>query len=559
MKSRLLKIVPLFLIALLVAGGVLAGLPGEAEAAKKVTYRVRLMDPGTPWDRLEPRVNMQNNESPQATIVLINNESQPPALASNEGTTFDLVVDTKLKTKKVKIAGQKVEATYYKVQIPAKSYRVPVVEYWSPMGELRATMKMKGNAKGMLYVTGGDVDLYTVVKKKGKTKIGDGTVDPAGSLLIQMQTEIKISVIETGKAFMKTKSKSYMTTGKASLVVQGSKTKLDGMRLPESDPSGLLGTPMAGVPLDLEAGTGTLVTCAATMKGKSALGRTDSITAQVWTMELTGPPMVLAGAPGVPGKAEGVRGGTYQVLVMNPGTPWDRMNPKVNNESPTITLNSNNLAPVEGQIDAGERMTFALVVDGKLKKTKVKIAGQKVEATYQKVKIPKKSYIVPVARYESPMGTVVVTQTLKSDAKGKLYITNGDVDVSQVIKKKAKTKIGDGTADPAGSLLIKLKTELKIVIEETGEKFMGMKTESYLTTGMVRIVVQGSDSPLEGLALPKDDRSGLLTTPLVGVPLDLEAGTGTLVGISGFMNMKSALGRSDSITLQVRVLDIQPR
>jgi len=293
MKARLLKILPLFLIAALVAGGVLAGLPGKAEAAKKITYKVMVMDPRTPWDRLKPTENKQNNESPQSTITLINNQDQPPAIEANEGTTFDLVVDTKLKTKKVKIAGQKVEATYYKVKIPGKSYNVPVVEYWSPMGELRATMKMKGNAKGMLYVTGGDVDLYTVVKKKGKTKIGDGKADPEGSLIIQMKSQITITVIATGKKFMKTKSKSYMTTGTASLVVTKSKTALDGLRLPDDDRSGLLtgalrgpAGGLQGQPLDLDAGTGTLVTCAATMKGKTALGRTDSITSQVWVMEI---------------------------------------------------------------------------------------------------------------------------------------------------------------------------------------------------------------------------------------------------------------------------------
>jgi hypothetical protein len=144
---------------------------------------------------------------------------------------------------------------------------------------------MKSNAKGMLYVENGDVDLYTVVKKKGKTQIGDGKADPEGSLILQMKSEVTIFVIDTGKKFMKTKSKSYMTTGQASLVVSGSKTALDGKRLPE-DASSVVPRPLAGVPLNLHAGTGTLVGASAVMKGKSALGRTDSITAQVWVLNI---------------------------------------------------------------------------------------------------------------------------------------------------------------------------------------------------------------------------------------------------------------------------------
>jgi hypothetical protein len=93
MKAQSLRILPLFLIALLVASGLLAALPGQAHAAK-VTYRVTVMDPRTPFDRMEPGAN---NESPVSTTVIINNEAQPPAISSNDGTTFNLVVDTKLK------------------------------------------------------------------------------------------------------------------------------------------------------------------------------------------------------------------------------------------------------------------------------------------------------------------------------------------------------------------------------------------------------------------------------------------------------------------------------
>jgi hypothetical protein len=295
MKARLLKILPLFLVALLVASGVFAGLPGKVEAAK-VTYKVGVMNPGTPWDRMNPAVN---NESPVSTIVLVNSNKQPTAIGSNEGTTYDLVVDTKLKKKKVKIGGQKVVAQYYKVKIPKKSYRVPDSEYWTPMGLTRTTTELKSNAKGMLYVENGDVDVMSVLKKKAKTKIGDGKVDPyaredfQGAMIIQMKTQTTMIAVDTGKKFMKLKMKNYTTTGTSSIVVSGSKTALDGMALPASDTSGLLtgalrgpAGSLQGQPIDLDAGTGTLVSTSGTMKGKSALGRVDRITASVSVLSI---------------------------------------------------------------------------------------------------------------------------------------------------------------------------------------------------------------------------------------------------------------------------------
>jgi hypothetical protein len=290
MKAQPLKILPLFLIALLVASGLLAVLPGQAHAAK-ITYRVTVMNPNTPFDRMKPGLN---NESPVSTTVIINNESQPPAISTNEGLTFDLEVNTKLKKKKVKIGGQKVVAQYYKVKIPKKSYRMPVSEYWSPMGQLRTEQVMKGDGKGMLYVENGDVDVFTLVKGKPKSKIGDGKADPEGSLIVKMKSQVTIYVIDTGKKFMKTKTQSYMTTGEASLVVQGSKTPLDGLSLPADDKSGLLtasslrgpGGGLKGEPLDLDAGTGTLVSTSAVIKGKSAMGRVDNITSSVYVLSI---------------------------------------------------------------------------------------------------------------------------------------------------------------------------------------------------------------------------------------------------------------------------------
>jgi hypothetical protein len=153
----------------------------------------------------------------------------------------------------------------------------------------------------MLYVENGDVDVYTLVKKKPKSKIGDGKVDPSaredfqGAMIIQLKSEMSLVVADTGKKFMKLKTKSYMTTGTASLVVSGSKTALDGLRMPDDDISGLLtgalrgpAGSLQGQPIDLDAGTGTLVGTQGFIKGKTALGRSDSITVQVWVLNIKG-------------------------------------------------------------------------------------------------------------------------------------------------------------------------------------------------------------------------------------------------------------------------------
>jgi hypothetical protein len=163
------------------------------------------------------------------------------------------------------------------------------------MGQLRTVSEYKSDGKGMLYVENGDVDVFTAVKgKKAKSKIGDGKADPEGSLIVKTKSQVSIIVIDTGKKFMKTKTSSYMTTGEAHLVVSKSKTPLDGKRLPQDDVSGLLtgsligpGGGLKGQPIDLDAGTGTLVSTSAVIKGKSALGRVDNITSSVYVLSIT--------------------------------------------------------------------------------------------------------------------------------------------------------------------------------------------------------------------------------------------------------------------------------
>lgn len=93
--------------------------------------------------------------------------------------------------------------------------------------------------------------------------------------------------------------------------------------------------------------------------------------------------------------------------------------------------------------------SFKMVVTEKLTTEKVKSTGGK--ASYYPVTILAKSFSGKPSEQLMPGGTTSVTSTkLKSDAKGKLYLSDGDVDVSTVVgEKKVTTKIGDGKADPA--------------------------------------------------------------------------------------------------------------
>ena len=146
---------------------------------------------------------------------------------------------------------------------------------------------------------------------------------------------------------------------------------------------------------------------------------------------------------------------------------------------------------------------------------------------------------------------------IAKDAKGKLYISGGDVDVTSVLGKKLTQKIGDGTVDPAGSMIIQIKSVSNLNDKATGKFLMSAPSDSYYTTGKSYCVVKGSKSRLEGKAMPNDDTSKALTTPLVGQPLDLVAGTGTLVVTTGFMNAKNKmLGMIDNLTGQVWVMTI---
>ncbi len=265
MKTRIYRIAfMLLMVAVLVAGGVY---PTTSQAAAKgTTYNVTL-----------------ENGSMTASLVSIQGGTPAMNTAKAVGTTFQLVVGTKLLTDK------KTGATYYEVVIPKKSYRGVTQEFPMPGGGIAVKGDaMKGDAKGKLYADGkGDVDVTNVLGKKMVSKIGDGTPDPAGSMIIQISTQIYLKEKASGKSMMNLVTTSWYTTGKTTIVGQGSKTKLDGKTLPDGDTSNTLPKPLIGKPIDLKAGTGTLVVCSGYTKLKSKLtGITDALTGQNWILNI---------------------------------------------------------------------------------------------------------------------------------------------------------------------------------------------------------------------------------------------------------------------------------
>jgi len=218
-------------------------------------------------------------------------------------------------------------------------------------------------------------------------------------------------------------------------------------------------------------------------------------------------------------------------------------NVTVTGDSPLAALISVSDGTPFSQEGTGEGITFQMTVDNKLKTEKVK-SIKKGTADYYKVDIKK---IKIPDTYFTLDGNKFKVTTKASNAKGKLYVSGGDVDVSQLMgKSKPKETIGDGTADAEGSLIIpKLKLTVTVygpdVGKKKGKKMMSIKTVSTLTTGQSQIVVdemKKSKSGLAGLALPGDGPEGVLPNPLQGSPLDLEAGAVTLVSTTSVMNVK---------------------
>jgi hypothetical protein len=221
-------------------------------------------------------------------MVSINGGVGVPEPADNGGTTFQMVVEAKAKTEKLKTG----PASYYPVTIIAKSFKAPSAEF--PMigggGMAKEVKVMQKDAKGKLYISGGDVDVTSVQgAKKVTSQIGDGTVDPAGSMILGPITLVSILTLEsTGKVFMSTGTTYMMTTGKSYLILKGTKSRMEGKAMPNDDTSKNLPNPLVGKPLDLNAGTGALVGTATVMNSNNkTIGLMDYLNGQLWVMKIS--------------------------------------------------------------------------------------------------------------------------------------------------------------------------------------------------------------------------------------------------------------------------------
>jgi len=289
----------LLLIAVVVCGGVLDAFPEKSRAAAvKVKYNVEILDVATPYDMTNPTVN---NESPTVFSTSINNgEPLETRVTANEGITFQMQVDTKAKTETLKVGKTRIKATYYPVTILRNSFKAPDVWYQVSSGEdvhnEKITTTMIKDAKGKLYISGGDVDVSQVMGEKTlKTQIGDGTVDPAGSLTIPIALNNIIRIYSYREQptlvlihmLPKKPTTTTWTTGQNRILVKGSKSGLEGKAFPDDDSTGLLPNPLVGVPLDLAAGTGTLVSTDVSYKVPNALGMVDFLRGGIWVMKIT--------------------------------------------------------------------------------------------------------------------------------------------------------------------------------------------------------------------------------------------------------------------------------
>jgi len=289
----------LFLVAVLVVAGVLASHPGKSQAAAKGTlYNVEILDTATPFDVSKPTVN---NESPFVTRQVLPgkglaSEILDPIVIPQEGITFQMLVGTKVLTETLKVGTTKTKVSYYPVTILYKTYKDPGGHYAIAYGEetLDGMIKTKllKDAIGKLYFNGGgDVDVKNVQAEKKQTQIiGDGTTDPAGSLIIPIMLFYRqYDVVDKGVTIAKeAKWTSTLTTGQNSTLIKGSKSAFEGKVLPDDDTSGMLPKPLVGQPIDLKAGTGTLVATECSMNlGVMMLGKTDYPRSFIWKMKIT--------------------------------------------------------------------------------------------------------------------------------------------------------------------------------------------------------------------------------------------------------------------------------
>jgi len=252
----------ILLAVILATAGLLAATVG-AGAAGGTTYNVTI------------------TKGPAVTLVSIAGGNGIPILQDRSGTTFKMVVDSKAKTDKT--------GTYYPVTVLAKGWVGSKSHTALGSQHFTTQVSLKANVVGKLYTSGGDVDVSSVFNgKKTASKIGDGKVDPAGSLIIPNMTFNDVTTIdETGKTSNLQVEVMTMTTGTATLTIKGSKSKLEGKELPKDDGGKHVPTPMVGAPIDLNAGTGALVGTFAVFGGKASVGVIDVMFAGSWTLQIS--------------------------------------------------------------------------------------------------------------------------------------------------------------------------------------------------------------------------------------------------------------------------------
>jgi hypothetical protein len=184
-------------------------------------------------------------------------------------------------------------------------------------------------------------------------------------------------------------------------------------------------------------------------------------------------------------------------------------------------------------------------------------ANKDKSGTYYPVTIIAKSYKAPTQEFPSGAGMAERTTYVPKDAAGKLYTRGGAVNVTSVMGKKGAVTTIDGAVGPAGSMIIQITLVNNITLESTGQVVISLPITSYFTTGQSHCLVKGTKSGLEGKAMPDDDTTKTLPTPLVGQPVNLDKGTGTLVSTNGTLGIKNKVaGTNDLIEGQIWVMNI---
>jgi len=196
--------------------------------------------------------------------------------------TFQLVIAAKLSKDK--------SGTYYPVTLVAKSFKSGVDKF--PMvgggGMADRTTVVPKDAVGKLYPNGGAVDVSVVAGAKGPVATIGGNVGPPGSMILPVTLVSVLTLESTRKVFMTQTTFQYMTTGQSSVVARVSKTRLEGKSIPADDTTKLLPNPLVGKPIDLAAGTGTLVGTQASFGNKNkTVGTIDLIGGLIWVMKIT--------------------------------------------------------------------------------------------------------------------------------------------------------------------------------------------------------------------------------------------------------------------------------